>query len=68
MMEQKKFKYIKKPSWFGDEGPLYEAPEIKEVLRVLFDQQMTGVKQMSIWENSLSPGLGTPPSHPSGAH
>jgi quercetin dioxygenase-like cupin family protein len=59
-VEKKKFKYIKQPSWFGEEGPLYEAPEIKEVLRVLFDQQTTGVKQMGIWETSFPPGWELP--------
>ena len=59
-MKAQPFKYIKKPSWFGDEGPLYEAPELKEVLRVLFDEQTTGVKQMSIWETSFPPGTELP--------
>lgn len=59
-MEQKKFRYIKKPSWSGEEGPLYEAPEINEVLRVLFDEETTGVKQLSAWETTFPPGWELP--------
>jgi len=32
-MNHGKFKYIKKPSWFGDEGPIYEHEELNETLK-----------------------------------
>jgi quercetin dioxygenase-like cupin family protein len=64
-MADKEYRYIKKPSWFGEEGPLYECPDLSEVLRVVFDQETTGVKQMSVWETSFPPGVGLPlHSHP----
>ena len=59
-MGKKEFKYIKKPSWLGDEGPLYEHKGLNETLRVLFDQQTNGVKQMSIWETAFPPGTSIP--------
>jgi quercetin dioxygenase-like cupin family protein len=59
-MENRKFKYIKKPSWFGEEGPLYEHEGLNEVLRVLFDQNTNNVRQMSVWETSFPPGVGIP--------
>jgi mannose-6-phosphate isomerase-like protein (cupin superfamily) len=60
MATRKQYKYIKKPSWFGDEGPLYENPELNETLRVLFDENTTKVKQMSVWETTIPPGNGLP--------
>ena len=59
-MKNEKFKYIKQPSWFGDEGPIYEHEELNEVLRVLFDQNTSDVKQMSVWETTFPPGVGIP--------
>ncbi len=59
-MEKQPFKYIKRPSWFGDEGPLYEHKGLNEVLRVLFDQSTNDVKQMSVWETTFPPGTGIP--------
>ena len=59
-MNHGKFKYIKKPSWFGDEGPIYEHEEFNETLRVLFDQNTNDVKQMSVWETAFPPGVGIP--------
>jgi len=55
-----KYRYIKKPSWLGDEGPLYEHVGLNETLRVLFDQKTNGVKQMSVWETTFPPGTGIP--------
>ena len=54
------YRYIKKPSWFGDEGPLYEHEGLNETLRVLFDQKTNEVKQMSVWETTFPPGAGIP--------
>ena len=59
-MNNKNFKYIKKPSWFGEEGPIYEHEKHNETLRVLFDQSTNDVKQMSVWETSFPPGVGIP--------
>ena len=59
-MPAQKYKYIKKPSWFGDEGPIYEHTGLNETLRVLFDQQTNGVNQMSVWETTFPPGVGIP--------
>ena len=55
-----KYRYIKKPSWFGEEGPLYEHEGLNETLRVLFDQKTNDVKQISVWETTISPGVGLP--------
>jgi quercetin dioxygenase-like cupin family protein len=54
------YRYIKKPSWFGDEGPLYEHQGLNETLRVLFDQETNAVKQLSAWETTIPPGSGLP--------
>ncbi|MGD2126460.1 MAG: cupin domain-containing protein [Desulfobacteraceae bacterium] len=59
-MSRRKFKFIKKPSWFGDEGPIYENADMNETLRVLFDQKTNDVKQMSVWETTFPPGVGIP--------
>ena len=64
---KKTYKYIKKPSWFGDEGPLYEHEGLNETLRVLFDRKTNDVKQISVWETTIPPGVGLPlhkHSHP----
>ena len=55
-----KYRYIKKPSWLGDEGPLYEHEGLNETLRVLFDQKTNDVKQISVWETTFPPGAGIP--------
>ena len=57
---KKTYKYIKKPSWLGDEGPLYEHEGLNETLRVLFDQKTNEVKQISVWETTIPPGVGLP--------
>ena len=57
---KKTYKYIKKPSWLGDEGPLYEHTGLNETLRVLFDERTNAVKQMSVWETTIPPGIGLP--------
>jgi quercetin dioxygenase-like cupin family protein len=54
------YRYIKKPSWFGDEGPLYEHQGLNETLRVLFDQETSAVRQLSAWETTIPPGCGLP--------
>ena len=59
-MGDKTFKYIKKPSWSGNEGPIYEHEGLNETLRVLFDQNTNNVKQMSVWETTFPPGVGIP--------
>ena len=56
----KTYQYIKKPSWLGDEGPLYEHEDLNETLRVLFDQKTNDVKQISVWETTFPPGVGIP--------
>ena len=53
-----KYRYIKKPSWLGDEGPLYEHEGFNETLRVLCDRETHDVKQISIWETTFPPGAG----------
>lgn len=53
----KTYKYIKKPSWFGNEGPLYENEGLNETLRVLFDQKTNDVKQISEENKKGNPGL-----------
>jgi quercetin dioxygenase-like cupin family protein len=55
-----KYHYIKKPSWLGDESPLYEHEGLNETLRVLFDQKTNDVKQISAWETTFPPGAGIP--------
>ncbi len=60
MTPGKPYQYIKRPSWLGDEGPLYENTELNETLRVLFDQTTTKVKRMSVWETTIPPGCGLP--------
>ena len=55
-----KYRYIKKPSWLGDEGPLYEHEGLNETLRVLFDRETNDVKQISVWETTFPPGAGSP--------
>ena len=55
-----KYRYIKKQSWLGDEGPLYEHEGLNETLRVLFDQKTNDVKQISVWETTFPPGTGIP--------
>ena len=59
-MVNKKFKCIKKPSWFGDEGALFEHEGLNETLRVIFDKESNNVKQMSVWETSFPPGVSIP--------
>ena len=54
------YQYIKKPSWLGDEGPLYEHAGLNETLRVLFDQKTNDVKQIGVWETTIPPGVGLP--------
>lgn len=54
------YRYIKRPSWSGDEGPLYENADLNETLRVLFDQKSSGTRQMSVWETTFPPGCGIP--------
>ena len=54
------YRFIKKPSWLGDEGPLYEHEGLNETLRVLFDRKTNDVKQIGVWETTIPPGVGLP--------
>jgi len=57
MQKQNEYKYILKPGWPGD-SVMYAAPQKNEILRVFFDPQRTGTKQMSVWLTTFHPGQG----------
>lgn len=55
---ERKFKYIVKHTYSCTETPGFACPEKNEVLRVFFDQAITGTKRMSVWVTTFGPGKG----------
>jgi quercetin dioxygenase-like cupin family protein len=56
---RREYKYIVKPGWPG-ETPIYHVPELNELVRVLFDQDIGGTKNFAVWLTGFEPGQALP--------